>query len=112
MRFKNAKVALNWYAHRKSNPLGEISITEACIQVIKGKIGSGPGYNPLEDGKEDSLIAMCDLGKMLDKFPPFLATMLVIWAVDGEKKDALKYGSRVNYIFRRKRRSQGSSCGR
>jgi hypothetical protein len=107
MRFKNALEAIDWYAHRKSNPGGEMSITEACIEVISGKnIGNGQGWNPNAKDFENGLIAMCDIGKMLVKFPPFLSEMLLIWAVDGEKEKALKHGRKVNYIFRRKRLRQ------
>jgi hypothetical protein len=103
MRFKTAKEAIDWYAHRKSNPAGEISTTEACIAIIKGDdVGSGQGYNPNALTYEDELIAMCDIDKMLDKFPPFLKEMLLVWGVDGEMKYAIDHGRKANPIFRRK----------
>jgi hypothetical protein len=104
MKFKDAMEAINWYVHRKSNPTGDISTTEACIEILKGERISDPNaqYNPNFDSFEDELVAMCDVGKLLDKFPPFLAYMLMIWAVDGEKLIALKEARKQNPIFRRK----------
>jgi hypothetical protein len=103
MRFKTVGDAINWYAERRSNPSGDISITEACIEIISGKnVGGGQGWNPDADSFEDGLIAMCDVGKMLGKFPPFIRDMLLIWGVDGTKDAAFKHGRKVNFIFRKK----------
>jgi hypothetical protein len=95
--------ALDWFVHRRSNPMGEMSITEACIEVMSGKnAGSGQGWNPDARTAEDGLITMADISKLLDKFPPFIVEMMLIWAVDKEKKTALKHGCKVNFLFRKK----------
>jgi len=108
MRFKTVADAILWYAERKSNPTGDVSITKACIEIISGKnVGSGKSWNPEAEGSEDGLIAMVDMGKMLDKFPPFIRDpfireMLLIWGVDGLKEEAFKHGRKINFIFRKK----------
>ena len=106
MRFKSTMDALDWYAHRRSNPMGDASITEACIAVLSGKKTGGSGYHPGAKTAEDALICMADISKLLDRFPPFVAEMLMIWAVDKQKEKALKHGRRVNPIFRKKRLRQ------
>ena len=102
MRFKSTMDALDWYAHQRSNPMGDASITEACIAVLSGKKTGGSGYHPGAKTAEDALICMADIGKLLDKFPPFVVDMMLIWAVDKEKKMALEHGRKVNPIFRKK----------
>ena len=103
MRFRTVAEAILWYTQRRSNPTGDISITEACIKIISGKnVGTGKGWNPDAKDFEDGLIAMLDVGKMLDKFPLFIREMLLIWGVDGSKDLAFKYGRKVNFIFRKK----------
>ena len=102
MRFKSTIDALDWYAHQRSNPMGDASITEACIAVLSGKKTGGSGYHPGAKTAEDALICMADISKLLDKFPPFVVDMMLIWAVDKEKKMALEHGRKVNPIFRKK----------
>lgn len=106
MRFKSTMDALDWYAHQRSNPMGDASITEACIAVLSGKKTGGQGYHPDAKTAEDDLICMADISKLLDRFPPFVVDMMLIWAVDKEKKMALEHGRKVNPIFRKKRLRQ------
>ena len=82
MRFKSTMDALDWYAHQRSNPMGDASITEACIAVLSGKKTGGQGYHTGAKTAEDALICMADIGKLLDRFPPFVAEMLMIWRIN------------------------------
>ena len=65
-------------------------------------IGSG-GHDPDEDSTEDALIAMCDIEKMLGGFAPFIHEMLIVWGIDGRRKEAIAHGRKINYVFRKKK---------
>ena len=102
MRFNNSRHALEWYFDFNIACRESVCNLEYIGKLIAGEEVSQGAVDPGTYEMEDVLIALIDIGKMLDSYPHWIKWTLIAIGAYGEDLCAINVLEKLNMTWRKK----------